>query len=353
VGQAGRHWVQNSLAVIATVDALGAHASAASYNNQWGVPLSLARMPKDAKYGVFELGMNHAGELSALTRQVRPHVALVTTIEPAHLGHFASVEAIADAKAEIFEGVGEGGAAILNRDNRFYARLAERARAAGILRVISFGEHVDTCVRLLSATLGPDSSDVVAQLRGREIRYRVGQAGRHWVQNSLAVIATVDALGADLDRATAALASLPGIAGRGQRRAVPLASGTALLIDESYNASPASMRAALEVLGRVDAPRRIAVLGDMLELGDESSTLHAALAEPVEQAGVTQVFTVGKDMRRLHEALPARLRAAHAPTSKEMAPIVKAALKPGDAVMVKGSLGSRMAEIVKTLLAGA
>jgi UDP-N-acetylmuramoyl-tripeptide--D-alanyl-D-alanine ligase len=333
--------------------ALGAHASAASYNNQWGVPLSLARMPRETRYAVFELGMNHPGELGPLARQVRPHVAIVTTVEATHLGHFASLEEIADAKAEIFEGVEKGGAAVLNRDNRFFDRLASAARARGIGRIVSFGEHEEAAARLLACELQAESSEVTASLEGRELRYRIALPGRHWVLNSLAVLAAVDAVGGDLGAAMRALGALPGIAGRGQRHLLktPSGGGAFTLIDESYNASPASMRAAIAVLGQAQGPRKIAVLGDMLELGADSGTLHEALAEPLAAAGVNHVFTVGADMRRLHDALPPGLRAAHAASSKEMVPVLEAALRAGDVVMVKGSLGSRMGEIVKALLA--
>jgi UDP-N-acetylmuramoyl-tripeptide--D-alanyl-D-alanine ligase len=330
--------------------ALAAHASAASYNNQWGVPLSLARMPREARYAVFELGMNHPGELGPLARQVRPHVAIVTTVEATHLGHFDSLEAIADAKAEIFEGIEPGGAAVLNRDNRFFDRLAAAARARGA-RLVAFGEHRDADARLLACELGPEASDVTASLHGKELRYRIALPGRHWVVNSLAVLAAVEAVGADLGAAMRALGTLPGIAGRGQRHVIDLPGGTFTLVDESYNASPASMRAAIAVLGQSRGARKIAVLGDMLELGAEAPSLHESLARPLEEAGINHVFTVGADMRRLHDALPPAMRAAHAPTSKEMVPVVESALRPGDVVMVKGSLGSRMGEIVKALLA--
>lgn len=331
--------------------ALGAHASAASYNNQWGVPLSLARMPREARYAVFELGMNHPGELGPLARQVRPHVAVVTTVEATHLGYFESLEAIADAKAEIFEGVEPGGAAVLNRDNRFFDRLADAARARGVARIVPFGEHAAAAVRLLGCELGPESSEVAASLHGRELRYRVALPGKHWVLNSLAVLAAVEAAGGDPEAAARALAQLSGLPGRGRRHVLPIEGGTFTLIDESYNASPASMRAAIAVLGQAEGGRRIAVLGDMLELGAESGRLHESLAEPLRQASVNHVFTVGADMRRLHDALPPAMRAGHAASSKEMVPVVEAALRPGDVVMVKGSLGSRMGEIVKALLA--
>jgi UDP-N-acetylmuramoyl-tripeptide--D-alanyl-D-alanine ligase len=332
------------------------YASVGSFNNHWGVPLSLARMPRDTGFGIFEMGMNHPGELRHLTRIARPEIALVTTVEPAHLGHFESVEAIADAKAEIFEGVPQGGAAVLNRDNPFHDRLERAVRAAGVERIISFGEGKEATVRLLTATLGATFSRIVAGVCGERIEYSLAVAGRHLVMNSLAVLAAVKAAGADVGGAAAALGRVEGLAGRGRRHRIALPGGGSFeLIDESYNASPASMRAAFAVLAAAEpAPggRRIAVLGDMLELGSESERLHAELAEPLGKANVNHVFTVGRDMKRLHDALPPGLRGGHAANSVEMAEIMATVVRPGDVVTVKGSLGSRMAEVVKRLLAG-
>lgn len=331
-------------------------ASAGSFNNQWGVPLSLARMPRDTLFGVFELGMNHPGEIDALSRQVRPDIAVITTIEPAHLGFFASVEAIADAKAEIFAGMAPGAAAVLNRDNPHFARLAAAARAQGIGRILGFGSHPDAAVRLINAHLYATASAVTAAVMGEIVDYCVGIAGRHWVMNSLAVLAAVKAAGGDVGAAAAALASLAPLDGRGRRHRIAVPGGSVELIDESYNASPASMRAAFSVLATIEPPkggRRIAVLGDMLELGREAPRLHAALAEPIAQANVDLVFTVGSEMRALHEALPPARRGAHADTAATMAETVASRLQPGDVVTVKGSLGSRMSLVVKRLLAAA
>jgi UDP-N-acetylmuramoyl-tripeptide--D-alanyl-D-alanine ligase len=331
------------------------YASVGSFNNHWGVPLSLARMPRETAFGVFEMGMNHPGELRHLTGIARPEIAIVTTVEPAHLGHFDSVEAIADAKAEILEGVGAGGAAILNRDNRFFDRLAAAARAAGIERILGFGESKDAAVRLLASTLGATFSRVVASVCGERIEYSLAVPGRHLVMNSLAVLAAVKAAGAEIGAAAAALGRVEGLAGRGRRHRLFAAGGSFELIDESYNASPASMRAAFAVLAASEpgqGGRRIAVLGDMLELGAESGRIHAELADPLEKASINHVFTVGRDMKRLHDALPARMRGGHAATSAEMAEIMATVVRSGDVVTVKGSLGSRMAEVVKRLLAG-
>ena len=327
------------------------HASAASHNNQWGVPLSLARLPEGATYGVFEIGMNHAGEIRALTAQVRPHVALITTIAPAHLEFFPSIEAIADAKSEIFEGLEPGGVAVLNRDSEHFTRMTDHARHAGGARIVGFGRHAEADWRLDEVRLFPDRSEVVL-LHGRNrLAYRLGVPGEHVAMNSLGVLAVADALGADVAHAAGSLADLRPPAGRGQRRRLAVPGGEALLIDESYNANPASMRAALAVLGQAPG-RRLAVLGDMLELGEQAGPLHAALAQAVESARVDLVFTCGPNMARLHEALPESRRGAHATESTTLAHAVVEALRPGDVLLVKGSLGSRMARIVDALTEG-
>jgi UDP-N-acetylmuramoyl-tripeptide--D-alanyl-D-alanine ligase len=331
-----------------------AFASSGSLNNHWGVPLSLSRLPPNADYGIFELGMNHPGEIDALVRMVRPHIAVITTIEPVHLGFFASVEAIADAKAEIFNAVEPGGAAVLNRDNPHFVRLAKAAQAHGIARIIGFGEHPDAAVRLIDCELHPDASVVTAAVMGEVIDYSLGLPGRHWVMNSLAVLATVHAAGGDIAAAAAALATLAPLAGRGQRHAIPLASSSFTLIDESYNASPASMRAAFSVLAGTEPGtdgRRIAVLGDMLELGAESARLHAALAQPLVEAGIDLVFTLGNEMRALDESLPAAQRGGHADTVDELATLLGRRLRAGDVVTIKGSHGSKLYELVARLLA--
>ncbi len=330
-------------------------ASAASFNNHWGVPLSLARMPADTVYGVFEIGMNHPGEIAALTRLVRPDIAVITTISPAHLGFFRSVEAIADAKAEIFQGMSHEGVAVLNRDIPQFERLAAAARACGVTRILSFGEHAQATVRVVHSHLYSTASAVTALVVDEIVDYCLSLPGRHWVLNSLAVMAAVKAADADISIAAAVMGSLEALDGRGRRHRIHVPGGEADLVDESYNANPDSMRAALAVLGAIvprPGGRRIAVLGDMLELGPAASRLHAELAQPVLAAGVELVFTVGREMEHLDRALPAVRRGGHAATSAELVPALTAALRPGDVVMVKGSLGSRMAEIVKPLLKG-
>ena len=328
------------------------HASAASYNNHWGVPLSLARMPASAKYAVFEIGMNHAGEITPLTRLVRPHVAIITTIEPVHLEYFGSLEKIADAKAEIFSGVEPGGAAVLNIDNGQFARLAVAAKAAGISRIVSFGENAKADARLVRYSLQPESSTVEAAILGHDVTYKLGAPGLHLIVNSLAVLAAASLAGADLALAALALNKLAPATGRGTRSQLAVHGGTALLIDESYNANPASMRAAIALLGQAPLGprgRRIAVLGDMLELGAEGASMHRALAEPILAAKVDLVFCSGPLMHALWEALPSNHRGGYAESAAALEPAVLAAIRKGDAVMVKGSLGSKMGPIVKAL----
>ena len=327
-------------------------ASVASFNNHWGVPLSLARMPRAAVYGVFEIGMNHAGEIGPLSRLVRPDVAVITTVQPVHLENFNNVLEIADAKAEIFEGMTPNGVAILNRDNPFFANLRERAADCGVTRIVSFGRHPEADMRLTDCSLHATCSAVHASYKGQALDYCLSVPGEHWVINSLAVLTAVGAIGADVVAAAGELSQLQTMKGRGERVEIALPEGVFLLIDESYNANPTSMKAAIAVLGRAklgQGGRRIAVLGDMLELGPGAPKLHAGLAAPLADADVDLVFTCGPDMARLHERLPDAQRGDHAADSDALAPLVTAAVAPGDVVMVKGSLGSRMAPIVDAL----
>jgi len=351
-GSVGKTTTKEMLAL-----ALGAsgrtHFSPASFNNHWGVPLTLARLPAEARYAVFEIGMNHPGEITPLVAQVRPHVAIITTIEPVHLEYFADgIDGIAAAKAEIFSGVEPGGVAVLNRDNPFFEMLALRAIDSGVERVIGFGESPDAEARLLGLDLLADRSEVAASILGHEIAFTLGAPGRHLVQNALAVLAAVAEMGADLEKAAASFAGLSPPKGRGSRHPLFLAEGESLLIDESYNANPASMRTAIQVLGTTAAAmggRRIAVLGDMLELGPDSPRLHAELASPLEEAGVDRVYLAGTHMLALWEALPPPMRGHYAETAGELVPILGGELAGGDVVMVKGSNGSRMTGVVDAL----
>jgi UDP-N-acetylmuramoyl-tripeptide--D-alanyl-D-alanine ligase len=348
-GSVGKTGTKEALRLALSVQA-PTHASAASHNNHWGVPLSLARAPRAAAYAVYELGMNAPGEIAALTRLVRPHVAMVTAVEAAHLGFFPSVEAIAEAKGEIFLGLEPGGIAVLNADNPHFARLVTLAEAAGCARVIGFGAAPGATARLHDARLDPAGSDVRMTLGDREIAFRVGAPGRHWVGNSLGVIACAAALGANPEIAARALADFRPPVGRGRQHRLQLPSGPITLIDDSYNANPASVRAALQVLATATG-RRIAVLGDMLELGEQAPQLHARLAAAVVGCGVDRVYTAGPAMRHLHDALPATRRGEHVEDAAALLPILDDELRGGDTLLIKGSLGMRMRRIVEALLA--
>ena len=327
------------------------HASSKSFNNHWGVPLTLANMPRDVAFGVFEVGMNHAGEIDVLTRLVRPHIAIITTVAPVHLGFFGSVEEIADAKAEIFHGLEAGGTAVINRDIPHFDRIAAHAREHDV-KIVSFGETADADAKLLLADLTPDGSEATADILGETVIFRLGAPGRHLVQNALAVLAAVKLAGADLPPAAAALGTMQVQAGRGQRRVIETKEGPVAIVDESYNANPASMRAALSTLGlapRSAYKRRVAVLGDMLELGPEGPRLHQELAQAVDGAGIDVVFACGELMASLFQALPAGRQGAYAKSSGELEPKLLQGVGPGDIIMIKGSLGSRMAPLVEAL----
>lgn len=330
------------------------HASAASYNNHWGVPLTLARMPRESAYAVFEIGMNHAGEIAPLTAMVRPEIAIVTTVEPVHIGHFRAIQGIADAKGEIFAGMEPGGVAVVTRDSPHADRLIAHAGASRAGRVIGFGEGERADVRAIRIAAGPDASMVEASVCGRTITYRVGMAGRHVALNSLAVLAAVAALGLDVGLAAGAFADLAPPTGRGERIRLGVPGGEIVVVDESFNANPASMRAALGALALATVPpggRRVAVLADMGELGDAGPPAHVALAEPVAASGADLVFAAGPLMAGLWDALPAGLRAGYAPDAAALEPLVLDAVRAGDVVMVKGSKYTKVSRIVAALKA--
>jgi len=328
------------------------HASAASYNNHWGVPLTLARMHAATRYGLFELGMNHAGEIAALVDQVKPHVAVVTRVAPVHLEHFTDIGAIADAKAEIFRGLLEGGVAVINRDDETYERLAKAAAESSAAHVFTFGQHESADARLIRYETQGSAGVAEARVFGRRIDFLLNAPGVHIAQNALSVLLTAHVFDLDLDQAAAALEEFTPSVGRGQREQLTIGGGEITLIDESYNANPTSMRAALELLKTAPTGpggRRIAVLGDMLELGPRSGEMHAELGENVATAGVDLFFTAGPNMARAYYAAPESIRGAHRPTATELEDAVLAAIRPGDVVMVKGSNGSRMGAIVAAL----
>ncbi len=326
------------------------HASVASYNNHWGVPLTLARMPESAAYGVFEIGMNHAGEIAALAPQVRPHVAVVTRVAAVHLENFESVEAIADAKAEIFSGLESGGVAIINADDAHADRLIGAA-TPGAGHVFTFGEK-GADARLLSYRAIGEAGAIEAEIFGKRVEYVIGAPGKHITLNSLAALLVAVVFGIDAEQAAATLATFAPPSGRGQREVIETPQGSFTLIDESYNANPTSLRAALEQLGAAEpgrGGRRVVVLGDMLELGPEGGDLHAGVAPDLVAARIDQLFTAGPLMSRLFYAAPEAMRGAHRRTALELEEVVLAAVRPGDVVMVKGSNGSRMTRIVAAL----
>ena len=327
------------------------HASVASYNNHWGVPLTLARMPASCAYAIFEIGMSSAGEITPLVAMVRPHVAVVTTVAPVHLAQFRDIEAIAEAKAEVFSGLEPDGVAVIDGDVAQAPILVAAAEAVGA-RIVRFGEAPGLEVRLLRVSLQADNSTAVADVLGREITYKIGAPGRHVVKNSLSVLAVVVLVGADLARAGLSLAAMTPPKGRGERHELHLGHGEALLIDESYNANPASMRAAIDLLGQTPVGlkgRRIAVLGDMLELGSRGERLHVELAKSLKAARVDRVYCAGPLMHALWHTLPPEMQGCQSLVAKDLETPLAAAIQPGDAVMIKGSNGSRMGPIVDML----
>lgn len=328
------------------------HRSVKSYNNHTGVPLSLARMPRDAEFAVLEMGMNNRGEIAALTRQVRPHVALVTAIAPAHIENLGSEEAIADAKAEIFEGLEPGGVAIVPNDTPHRDRLVKAARRRAE-RIITFGGG-DADVHAVHAVEAQAGGSLIsAALLERELTFTISQRGEHWVSNALAVLAAVEAVGADVALAGLALADMGGLKGRGERHVLEFDGGEALLIDESYNANPASMAATLKSLGEErEATRRIAVLGPMRELGEHSDALHAGLAPAINAAHVDRLILIGEEMRPLADALDANIEIDRAASVDQATDTLMRLLRPGDAVLVKASNSVGLAKLVERVAGG-
>lgn len=332
------------------------HASIKSYNNHWGVPLSLSNMHSGSDYGIFEMGMNHANEISPLSQQVRPHIAIITTVEPVHVGNFENgMEGIAAAKAEILDGVEKDGKIILNRDNQWFDYLQTAATKKGI-EAYSFGEDKGADAHIVNCIEASNGSRITAKIIDENVEYVLHMSGRHIAINSLSVLLAVKLAGGDVKKAAAALAKQEPIVGRGKRETLDIGdkNNPVTLIDESYNASPASMRAAFKVLAMIDpgrGGRRIAFLGDMLELGKDGMRHHADLALPLKAANVDLVYTCGKLMKNLHDILPANQRGVHKDSSADLAQIVPEVLMPGDVVMVKGSLGSKMGTVVEAMRA--
>jgi UDP-N-acetylmuramoyl-tripeptide--D-alanyl-D-alanine ligase len=320
------------------------HGSVSSYNNHWGVPLTLARMPQTTQFSVFEVGMNHAGEIRPLTQMIRPHIALVTSVVEAHVEFFKSVEDIARAKAEIFEGMEAGGRALLNHDSPHFDLLSKIAKERA-LEVVSFGTDPRSTFRLLSYEGQSERSYVSAEIGGENVSYMLPAPGTHWALNSLSVLGAVHLAGADVKAAAHSLATIEIPAGRGRRY-----KGSFTVLDESYNANPASMRAAFEVLGKSEEKRKIAVIGDMREMGDTARRFHEELLEPLLENKIDLVYCCGPYMAHLFERLPKAMKGGYALTSMELLPLVVEATEPGDVITVKASLGTRVKPIVEALL---
>ncbi|ODT15548.1 MAG: UDP-N-acetylmuramoylalanyl-D-glutamyl-2, 6-diaminopimelate--D-alanyl-D-alanine ligase [Mesorhizobium sp. SCN 65-12] len=340
--------LRHGLTAVGTV-----HASDKSFNNHWGVPLTLARMPAGCDYAVFEIGMNHPGEIRPLVKMVRPHVALVTLIAAAHLGFFRNLDEIASAKAEIFEGLEPGGAALLNRDDPRSKLLAKAASELGVENIVGFGENARSTYRLLDCTLHADHSVLTARIAGKDIVARIGAPGRHMVQNALAALGAAHLAGADVAQVALALGSISAEPGRGRRHILRHPEGPFTLIDESYNANPASMKAALALLNATPVSgtgRRIAVLGDMLELGAHSAKLHAGLAELIVGSGTQTVLLGGPEMQALAEVLPGDIATAYRSGAEELKPVLLDTVGAGDVVMVKSSKGIGFSRLVEALL---
>ncbi len=337
------------------------HYSEKSLNNHWGVPLSLARMDAGSDYGIFEMGMNHANEILPLTQMVKPHIAIITTIAPVHTEHFPDgLNGIARAKAEIFAGMDSYGIAILNRDNPQFDLLASEAKRQGVVKIFSFGTHENADARLLDCLVASNGTRIHAVLLGEDVSFTMKDAGPHNATNALAVLLAVKLMGGNIETAIAALRDIEPPAGRGKREYLNIgdANNPITLIDESYNASPVAMQAAFKVMALIDpgrGGRRIAILGDMYELGENSAQMHRDLALPLQAAGVDLVYTCGKLMKNLYDAVPEQNRGEHRDEAPEMAQIVPDVLVPGDVVLVKGSRGGgekpRMQLVVEALRA--
>lgn len=335
------------------------YATTGNLNNHFGVPLTLANMPADCDSVIIEMGMNHAEEIRPLSKLARPDVALITTIAPVHIEFFDSVADIARAKAEIFDGVPTDGHLLLNHDDKWFPLLCEIAQKTNHKNVHSFGARTESSVFLKESECLASGSKVVASIFGEEVRYKVGITGHHHILNSLAVLGAIALIQKDVHKAAHCLQTLQPVKGRGEKELIPLkgkgmADRIFTLIDESYNASPISMKAAFQVLGQTltgKQGRRIAVLGDMLELGEKSPNYHAKLAKDLQEEPIDMVFACGKMMAYLYESLPEQVKSGYAPSSEQLSGLVTEAIQPGDIVMIKGSLGSKMNIIVQDVKA--
>ena len=350
VGKTGaKEMLRTALAPLGNV-----YATTGNLNNHLGVPLTLVNMPRDSQFAIIEMGMNHAGEIRLLSDIARPDVAMVTTVDAVHIEFFESVQGIADAKAEIFEGMGGKGFAVLNRDNPYFQRLKMQAEKQGLDRILSFGTHEESVCRMVRYEVVEDGTRVEAVIAGTKVRYPLGTIGKHWALMSVAVLGVVDAFGADIAKAAEAFALFNEPKGRGQIRKLAVAGGHIRLIDDAYNASPISMKGAIEKVAdirkaSVEPVRTVIVLGDMLELGEDSQDLHVGLVPSIVNNQIDLVFAAGSFMHHLYDALPETMKGAYEPTAAKLAPRVVKALTHRDIVLVKGSHGSRMNEVVEAI----
>jgi UDP-N-acetylmuramoyl-tripeptide--D-alanyl-D-alanine ligase len=330
------------------------YATRGNLNNHLGVPLTLSNMPLDSEYAIIEMGMNHAGEILELSKWARPHLSIITTVDAVHIEFFDSVQGIADAKAEIFAGMGAQGFAVLNRDNPYYERLKSHAEKQGIDRILSFGIHKDAICRMNSYRIEEEGTRVEAMVAGTHITYKLGTIGKHWALMSVAVLGVVEAFGGDIAKSAEAYAHFHEPKGRGHIRKLAVADGYIRLIDDAYNASPVSMTGAIDKVAEMrkatrEMARTVIVLGDMLELGEDSRDLHVGLVPSIVNNQIDLVFAAGSFMQHLYDALPEPMKGAYEATAASLAPRVVRALKHRDIVLVKGSHGSRMDEVVTAI----
>lgn len=326
------------------------HKSVKSYNNQWGVPLTLARMPQDARFGVFEIGMNHAGEIARLSPQVRPHIAAITTVAPVHIEHFQNIEAIAEAKAEIFIGVEKGGSVVIPYDNSQCKRLVARAQSLEGLNIVTFGSQEGADARIVSVEHNGQERIVRADVLGEIIEWRLCEPGEHWLSNSLCALTITALAGGEIEAAASVISNFGALEGRGAIKQITTQSGLSFtLVDEAYNANPTSVAGALEAQKERIGGRKIAILGDMLELGENENKYHAGLLDAIISAQTDLVFLCGERMKHLWDVLPDTLKGGYAPNSRELASIVLDQIAQDDVIMVKGSNGSHMNVIVAAL----
>lgn len=349
-GSAGKTSVKDAL--FHMFSAFGtAHKSLKSYNNHWGVPLTMARMPHETDFGVFEMGMNHAGEMSALSKMLEPHIALINNVAGAHLAHFESIEKIADAKAEIIDGLAAGGTLILNGDNAYTPQIIKSAQAAGLSadQIVTFGSDSSHMVAIVDVRKHPQVTNIRLRIEGQQIDVTLPLIGDHWVSNIAACMSVAKAAGVDLRKAARQFRTLSPTQGRGLRTSLVLGGKAVTLVDESYNANPASMRAAIEALS-LTAGRKIAVLGDMFELGPDELALHAGLAEPLEAAGVSRVIVSGECMRALKGALPQPMRGALCANWEDAKGALIDEIEEGDTILIKGSNATGLSRLAASLI---